>query len=157
MAEHAKETNTTSIGKERAQAIATLVVSLYSMVSAGCALAGLNPLPFTTDQVSAGVFSVISVIAVIYAWWKDQNLTHAGLEGSVVTRSIKLAQQTGNAVDMPDRPEPVSYDHVDEDDDAFDVEDGYAPVTVEGDPMTPVDDGESVTIPIDPTAEDAQE
>ena len=157
MADHAREASTVSMGRERAQAIATLVVSLYSMVSAGFALAGRNPLPFTTDEVSAGVFSVLSVIAVTYAWWKDQNVTRAGLEGAVVTRSIKLAQQTGNAVDMPDdhdpvEPAPISYEHVDEPE-ILEAE-GYASVTVDGDPMTPVDD---YTIPIDPTAEDAQE
>ncbi|KFI65881.1 phage holin [Bifidobacterium cuniculi] len=128
MADHATPTTNTGIGKERAKAIATLAVSLYSMISAGCALAGINPLPFTTDQVSAGVFSILSVISVIYAWWKDQNITEAAAAGSVVTRSIKLSQSSGNAADMQ----------------AATMDDLVAPedevVAVEENPMTPVDD-----------------
>lgn len=130
MADHA--TPSTGIGKERAKAIATLIVSLYSMTSAGFALAGHNPLPFTTDQVSAGVFSVLSVLSVLYAWWKDQNLTEAAAAGSVVTRSIKLSQSSGNAPDMQ----------------AATMDDLVAPedevVEVEENPMTPVDDDDEI-------------
>lgn len=128
MADHATPNTNTGIGKERAKAIATLIVSLYSMTSAGFALAGYNPLPFTTDQVSAGVFSVLSVLSVLYAWWKDQNVTEAAAAGSVVTRSIKLSQSSGNAVDM----QPATMDDL--------VAPEDEAVKVEENPMTPVDD-----------------
>lgn len=74
---------------ERVKAIATLAVTLFSTVNAGLALAGINTLPFTSDQVSAAVYGVLSVVTTFYAWWKNQNLTSAAVVGQQTTSAIK--------------------------------------------------------------------
>ncbi len=55
----------------------TIVVTLYALANAGLSLAGINPLPFTDEQVSASVFGVIGIVGTIYGWWKNQNITSA--------------------------------------------------------------------------------
>lgn len=92
MAEHANEKQTTNLPGltgERVKAGVTIVVTLYALVNAGLNLAGYNTLPFTDEQVSTTVFSVIGVIGTIYGWWKNQNITSASLAGQQLVDALK--------------------------------------------------------------------
>lgn len=93
MAEHANEKQTTNnlpgLTGERVKAGVTIAVTLYALVNAGLNLAGYNTLPFTDEQVSTTVFSVIGVIGTIYGWWKNQNITSASLAGQQLVDALK--------------------------------------------------------------------
>ena len=92
MAEHANEKQTTNLPGltgERVKAGVTIVVTLYALVNAGLSLAGINPLPFTDEQVSASVFGVIGITGTIYGWWKNQNITSASLAGQQLVDALK--------------------------------------------------------------------
>lgn len=92
MADHATKNNTTNLPgltAERVKAGVTIVVTLYALVNAGLNLAGYNTLPFTNEQVSATVFSVVGVIGTVYGWWKNQNITSASLAGQQLVDALK--------------------------------------------------------------------
>ena len=93
MADHATKNTTTSnlpgLTGERVKAGVTIVVTLYALVNAGLSLAGINPLPFTDEQVSASVFGVIGIAGTIYGWWKNQNITSASLAGQQLVEALK--------------------------------------------------------------------
>lgn len=93
MADHATKNTTTSnlpgLTGERVKAGVTIVVTLYALVNAGLSLAGINPLPFTNEQVSASVFGVIGIAGTIYGWWKNQNITSASLAGQQLVDALK--------------------------------------------------------------------
>lgn len=92
MAEHANGNTTTNLPGltgERVKAGVTIVVTLYALINAGLNLAGYNTLPFTNEQVSATVFSVVGVIGTIYGWWKNQNITRASLAGQQLVDALK--------------------------------------------------------------------
>ena len=92
MAEHANEKQTNNLPGltgERVKAGVTIVVTLYALINAGLNLAGYNTLPFTDEQVSTTVFSVIGVIGTIYGWWKNQNITSASLAGQQLVDALK--------------------------------------------------------------------
>lgn len=93
MADHATKNTTTNnlpgLTGERVKAGVTIVVTLYALVNAGLSLAGINPLPFTNEQVSASIFGVIGVAGTIYGWWKNQNITSASLAGQQLVDALK--------------------------------------------------------------------
>lgn len=92
MAEHTNGNTTTNLPGltgERVKAGVTIVVTLYALINAGLNLAGYNTLPFTNEQVSATVFSVVGVIGTIYGWWKNQNITRASLAGQQLVDALK--------------------------------------------------------------------
>ncbi|WP_368102597.1 phage holin, partial [Bifidobacterium bifidum] len=66
---------------ERTKAIILLIVQLFSVAQTGLSIAGISQLPFTTDQVSTAITGVIAVIASVYAWWRNNNLTGAAVQG----------------------------------------------------------------------------
>lgn len=93
MADHATKNTTTNnlpgLTAERVKAGVTIVVTLYALVNAGLNLAGYNTLPFTNEQVSATVFSVVGVLGTVYGWWKNQNITSASLAGQQLVDALK--------------------------------------------------------------------
>ena len=74
---------------ERTKAIILLIVQLFSVAQTGLSIAGISQLPFTTDQVSTAITGVIAVIASVYAWWRNNNLTGAAVQGQQLTNAIK--------------------------------------------------------------------
>ena len=93
---------------ERTKAIILLIVQLFSVVQTGLSIAGISQLPFTSDQVSTAITGVIAVIVSIYSWWRNNTATSAAVQGQQVVNAVKLAQDTGNAVDMPGEVVPMS-------------------------------------------------
>lgn len=92
MADHATNKTTNNLPGltgERVKAGVTIVVTLYALINAGLSLAGINPLPFTDEQVSASVFGVIGIAGTIYGWWKNQNITSASLAGQQLVDALK--------------------------------------------------------------------
>ena len=92
MAEHATKNTTTNLPgptAERVKAGVTIIVTLYALANAGLSLAGINPLPFTNEQVSASIFGVIGIAGTIYGWWKNQNITSASLAGQQLVDALK--------------------------------------------------------------------
>ena len=71
---------------ERTKAIILLIVQLFSVAQTGLSIAGISQLPFTTDQVST---AITAVIASVYAWWRNNNLTGAAVQGQQLTNAIK--------------------------------------------------------------------
>lgn len=63
--------------KQRTEAVARLLVALVPVANIVLIEFGKNPLPFTQDQVSVGISSVISVLGIFWAWWKNNNMTRA--------------------------------------------------------------------------------
>ena len=74
---------------ERTKSIVLLLVQLYSVLQTGLSLAGVSSLPFTTDQVSTAITGVIAVVASVYSWWRNNNLTRAAVAGQQLTNAIK--------------------------------------------------------------------
>lgn len=92
MADHATKNTTNNLPgltAERVKAGVTIIVTLYALVNAGLSLAGINPLPFTNEQVSASVFGVIGIGGTIWGWWKNQNITSASLAGQQLVDALK--------------------------------------------------------------------
>lgn len=63
--------------KQRIEAVARLLVALVPVANIVLIEFGKNPLPFTQDQVSVGISSVVSVLGIFWAWWKNNNMTRA--------------------------------------------------------------------------------
>lgn len=74
------------VGFEKARAIATLLIV--------CAVNVCNVLGYAIDAepwVNAAT-SVLSVIAIAYAWWKNQNVTPEAAQAQVLLDALKAAK-----------------------------------------------------------------
>lgn len=62
---------------QKVAAIVRLMVLLYAVLNSVLLMFGINPLPFTEEEVSAGITAVLAVVASVLAWWKNNNITKA--------------------------------------------------------------------------------
>ena len=116
VADH-KAANTTTIPGltvERTKSIVLLLVQLFSVVQTGLSIAGISQLPFTSDQVSTAITGVIAVIASIYSWWRNNNVTEAAVQGQQLTTAIKngtIAATQGTS--LPPETTGLPHDDID--------------------------------------------
>lgn len=116
VADH-KAANTTTIPGltvERTKSIVLLLVQLFSVVQTGLSIAGISQLPFTSDQVSTAITGVIAVIASIYSWWRNNNVTEAAVHGQQLTTAIKngtIAATQGTS--LPPETTGLTHDDID--------------------------------------------
>ncbi len=116
VADH-KAANTTTIPGltvERTKSIVLLLVQLFSVVQTGLSIAGISQLPFTSDQVSTAITGVIAVIASIYSWWRNNNVTEAAVQGQQLTTAIKngtIAATQGTS--LPPETTGLTHDDID--------------------------------------------
>lgn len=95
MADHkTEETNTTdsTLVVERVKSVAAIVAALYFVLNTVLSAFNVNPLPFTTDDVSAAVSSVGAVVMTVVVWWRQNVMTKAADSGHRLTTAIKTGQ-----------------------------------------------------------------
>lgn len=74
------------ISKETLIRTIVLVIALLNSVLTMC---NVNPLPFSDEQVYEGVSAVISVVATIWAWWKNNSFTKEAIIADEYKKKIK--------------------------------------------------------------------
>ena len=75
--------------KERSIALIRLIVPLYSFVNLTLLAFGYTPLPFETNQVETALTALLGAGGLIYAWWKNNNLTEAAQQAQVTLQEWK--------------------------------------------------------------------
>lgn len=79
--------------KERSIALIRLLVPLYSLVNLTLLASGYTPLPFETNQIETALTALLGAGSLIYAWWKNNNLTEAAQHAQRVLTERKLSVQ----------------------------------------------------------------
>lgn len=69
---------------------AVLVIALVNQILTMC---GINPLPFSDDQIYTGVTAVFTVAAAIAAWWKNNSFSEAAIAADSVMQEIKAEKE----------------------------------------------------------------
>ena len=71
------------------QAIVRLIVLIIALVNQGLILAGYNPLPFSEEEIFKFVSAVASVVAVLWAWYKNNSITKEAQKADEYMRDLK--------------------------------------------------------------------
>jgi len=65
------------------------IVLLVMLANQILALFGHSPLPFSDDQINAGVSTVLTVLASFWTWWKNNSFTKMAIQADHYKKSIK--------------------------------------------------------------------
>lgn len=63
-----------------AVAIVRLIAPFYGMLNLILVSYGLNPMPFTEEEITIAVSAVITFVGTLYVWWKNNNITKEAQE-----------------------------------------------------------------------------
>ena len=78
---------------QRLTAFARLIVPFYALVNAFLLSLGYNPMPFSDEEVTAAVNTVIGALGTLYAWWKNNNVTREAQEAQLIYDQVKRVKQ----------------------------------------------------------------
>lgn len=62
---------------------------VLALVNQGLTMAGVSPLPIEDEQVTELVTLLCTVVAAVWAWWKNNSFTPAAIMADEVMHDIK--------------------------------------------------------------------
>lgn len=71
------------------QAIVRLIVLVILLANQALIVFGLNPLPFSEEQIYEAVSSVATVAMAVWAWWKNNSITKEAQEADEYLQELK--------------------------------------------------------------------
>ena len=71
---------------------AVLVIALINTVLTAC---GINPIPFSEEEIYEGVSAAVTVIASLWAWWENNSFTKAAIAADEEYERIKQEEKGG--------------------------------------------------------------
>lgn len=66
--------------KIKKSTIVRTAVLAFALINQTLAISGHNPFPFSEEQVGQGVSMVLTVVASLCAWWKNNSFTQAAIK-----------------------------------------------------------------------------
>ena len=78
--------------KDRVTAIIRLLVAFLPAVNMILIYFGKSPLPFSEDEINMAFSAVVEVFGILWAWWKNNNMTHAFQISQKIGEQIKNDQ-----------------------------------------------------------------
>lgn len=78
------------------QAIIRLVVLAILLLNQVLITFGWNPLPWSEDEIYEGVSAVATVIAALWAWWKNNSVTEEAQVADEYMRELKERKKYEN-------------------------------------------------------------
>ena len=82
---------------ERVKAVIRLLVALVPVVNIILVQYGKSPLPFTEDQINAGLSAVVAVCGILFAWWKNNNITPEAISLQPTLNELKRLNKIDEA------------------------------------------------------------
>lgn len=73
--------------------IARTIVLIVALVNTLLTAFGKNPLPFSDEEVYAGVSAVITVVVSLVAWWKNNSFTKEAIEADAILIESKTESE----------------------------------------------------------------
>lgn len=73
--------------------IARTIVLIVALVNTLLTAFGKNPLPFSDEEVYAGVSAVITVVVSLVAWWENNSFTKKAIEADAILIESKTESE----------------------------------------------------------------
>lgn len=62
-----------------------LVITLFNSVITMC---GINPIPFSDDEIYKGVSAMVSVVVSLWTWWKNNSFTKKAIKADEYKKNL---------------------------------------------------------------------
>lgn len=77
------------VAKPNFMAYVPLVTAIISLFANFCVtVLGWEPLPYSSEEVNIGVATTLQVLATLWAWWKNNNVTKESRKREAVANQV---------------------------------------------------------------------
>lgn len=95
--------------KDKAKAVANIVITMVLFLNAVLTASGRNPLPIDQDAISVTISEIVSAISIVWCWWKNQNITTEASAAQKILDQMKymkdVPEGTGDPEDLEEGDE----------------------------------------------------
>lgn len=88
----------TELNSERSIAITRLVCAFITIANFTLTAFGWNPLPFAESDVYTIVSCVGAVVATLWAWWWNNNITRNAVQAQEYLDDLRIADKSEHGV-----------------------------------------------------------
>ena len=78
------------------ETIIRAIVLFVTLVNTILTMSGKNPLPFAEDELYAWLSAVATVVATLWAWWKNNSFTPEAITADEYLAELKANNATTN-------------------------------------------------------------
>lgn len=75
------------------ETIARTIVLLIALVNQILTMFGINPIPYSNDEVYIGITSLLTVGASLWTWWKNNSFTSKAIEADNYLKELKAGDK----------------------------------------------------------------
>lgn len=79
---------------DKATLVRTIVL-IVALINQVLVMAGINPLPFESEEIEMGVTSVFTVAATLWTWYKNNDTTDEARAGTQYMKELKESKKGG--------------------------------------------------------------
>ena len=73
------------------ETIVRTIVLAFALLNQVLTMFGVNPLPFSAEEVYQGCTALLTVVSALWAWWKNNSFTQAAIRADEVLKKNKEA------------------------------------------------------------------
>lgn len=77
------------MNREKVKAIVTIIAAGIAFINTILTAKGINPIPFSEEAFYEWVSVAVNAVIVLYAWWKNQNVSDEAQIGQLVIDELK--------------------------------------------------------------------
>ena len=75
--------------KVKAETIIRTIVLAFTLLNQTLTMFGKNPLPYSETDIYAFLTTLATIVASVWAWWKNNSFTQAALKADEVMKELK--------------------------------------------------------------------
>ena len=94
------------------ETIIRTVILVVTLINTLLTALGLNPLPFSENEIYQVISSVCTVAAAIWAWWKNNSFTKAAIKADEIMKQIKEAAKEEKVDSLDDKADSNKQDEL---------------------------------------------
>lgn len=74
------------------ETIIRTIVLFVALLNQVLTMFGLNPLPFSNEDIYGGLTALFTVAATIWSWWKNNSFTQNAIEADEFLKKLKKGE-----------------------------------------------------------------
>ena len=74
------------------ETIIRTIVLFVALLNQVLTMFGLNPLPFSNEDIYSGLTVIFTVAATVWAWWKNNSFTQNAIEADEFLKKLKKGE-----------------------------------------------------------------
>ena len=90
---------------ERKRALLRLVLVIFALINQMLTMTGHKILPISDEQLTDILTNGFTIIAALWAWWKNNSITEEAIQADIFMKNLKIDDEPEKDIETTEEPE----------------------------------------------------